>query len=352
MSSKEINASKTNFQGEIPSKSEKIKLDLIDRKILYLLAINARVSYATLSKTLKITREVVAYRIKRLQEEQFLDGFFTLIDTSRFGYQLNMVYIKLLNVTDMKNILDLINTLPEITRIKDCAGNYDLQLVFSTKTLDEFDVTLEKLLNKLYLNIKEHMVLRIVEENYLGLNLLLTPEERKGLIIKELKGSTFQKEFTNARKTEEIVTLDDIDKKILNLLKLDARISIMNISKKIKLSSISIENRIKRLVKEKVIISMYPLFAISRIGYQWYKVFFQVRNIKKSEFVEYLKQHDNVLWYAKLVGTWNYQFSVFAKDNIEFYDILNNIRSRFSENIVSYDSLIILNQHKFVHRIE
>ncbi|MGV8171873.1 MAG: Lrp/AsnC family transcriptional regulator [Candidatus Woesearchaeota archaeon] len=340
------------FQGEILSRSEKIKLDLIDRKILYLLALNSRLSYTALAKTLKTTREVIAYRIKRLEEEQFLEGFFTMIDTMRFGYQLNMIYVKLSNTANNADIISFLNTIPEVTRIKDCAGDYDLQVIFSTKTLEEFDSALEKLLNKLSSTIKDYTVLRIVEEGYLGLNLLLTPEERKGLTVREAKGSAFQKEFDTAKKTEEVISIDDIDKKILNILKLDARIPIKDISKKIKLSPIAIDNRIKRLVKEKVILSMYPLFDISRMGYQWYKVFFQVRNVKKHEFVEYLKQHDNVLWYVKLIGRWNYQFSVFAHDNIEFHKILNDIRARFPENIMSYDSLIIMNQHKFVHRID
>jgi Lrp/AsnC family leucine-responsive transcriptional regulator len=341
-----------HFQGEIVARPEKIKLDLIDRKILYLLALNARLSHTALAKTLKITREVVAYRIKRLEEEQFLDGFFTMVDTTRLGYQLNMLYLKLSNMADNTGILSFLNNLPEVTRIKDCAGDYDLQVILSTKNLEELDLVLDKLFNKLSANIKDYTVLRIVEENFLGLNLLLTPEERKGLTAKEAKGSAFQKEFDTAKKIEEFILLDEIDKKILNVLKLDARMPLKDISQKVKLSSIAVENRIKRLIKEKVIVSMYPLFSISRMGYQWYKVFFQVRNVKKHEFVEYLKQHDNVLWYMKLIGKWNYQFSLFAQNNIEFHKILNDIRTRFPENVLSYDSLIILNQHKFVHRID
>lgn len=341
-----------NFRGEILSKFEKIKLDLIDKKILYLLALNARLSYTTLAKTLKITREVVAYRIKRLEEEQFLGGFFTLIDMTRLGYQLNMVYVKLSNISNTEEIITFINTIPEVSRVKDCAGNYDLQIIFTTKTIEEFDDALEHLTNKISDKIRDHNILRIVEENFTGLNLLLNPVERKGLIIKHVRGSTFQKEIEQAKKITSIIKVDDTDKKILRLLELDARISIIELSNRIQLSPIAIENRIKRLVKEKVIISMYPLCSLSRIGYQWYKVFLQVRNIKKYELIEYLKQHDNILWYMKLIGKWNYQFSIFARDNMEFHKILNNIKTRFPNNIISYDTLIILNQHKFTQKID
>ena len=54
----------------------------------------------------------------------------------------------------------------------------------------------------------------------------------------------------------------------------------------------------------------------------------------------------------KLIGNWNYQFSVFAKNNAEFHKILEEIRNEFSENIISYDSLVILNQQKFIQSLD
>jgi hypothetical protein len=76
-----------------------------------------------------------------------------------------------------------------------------------------------------------------------------------------------------------------------------------------------------------------------------------VKNLDKKRFVTYLRQHSNILWYIKFSGRWNYQFSIFAKDNTEFNRILNEIRTEFSENIISYDSIIVFNQFKFVHRV-
>jgi Lrp/AsnC family leucine-responsive transcriptional regulator len=342
----------TQFRGEIISKSSKRRLDLTNRKILYLLSMNARLSYSTLARMLKIKREVVAYRIKRLEEEGFLHGFFTLIDTTRFGYNMHMLYIKFFNIISEAKIKEYIHSIHEVTRVKDCAGDYDMQIVFSTKTIEELDIALDKIISKFSPNIKDYVILSMIEENFLGLGMLLSEEEKKQLKIYEKKGSSFQKEFESAKKTSTVVELDDKDKNILNILKLDARISIKDLSKKIGIAPIAVENRVKRLIKEKVILSMYPLFDISELGYQWWKVFFQVRNIKKEEFIEYLKTHDNISWYIKFIGRWNYQFSLFARDNAEFHKILNDIRTRFAESIISYDSLIILNQTKYVHRID
>jgi len=340
------------FHGQIKEKLDKIKLDLIDKKLLYLLSENARYSYTSLAKTLKIKREIVAYRINRMFKEDFLHGFFTYINTAKLGYELNMVYIKFYNLENYKEIINQVYNTKEITRIKDCAGDYDLQIIFSTKDTKEFDLLLENFVNKFSKYVKDYLTLRIVEDGFMGIDLLLEKNERNNLIVKEHKWSSFQKEFRQVKNNDDLIKIDEKDRKILKLISLNARIPINEISDKIKLAPIAIENRLKKLIREKVIVSMYPLFAISELGYQWYKVFLQIRNINKNEFLAYLKQHANVLWYMKLIGKYNYQFSVFAKNNIEFYNILNEIRSKFSNNIFSYNTLIILNQRKFVHRID
>ena len=46
----------------------------------------------------------------------------------------------------------------------------------------------------------------------------------------------------------------------------------------------------------------------------------------------------------KLLGKWDYQFSLFAKDNTEFHKVLDEIRTEFADNIISYDTIIVFNQ--------
>ncbi|MCF7872509.1 Lrp/AsnC family transcriptional regulator [Candidatus Woesearchaeota archaeon] len=339
----------SKFKGQINTKYAENKLDLINRKILYLLSHNARYGCNSIAKSLKISREVVAYRIKRMEEENFLEGFFSLIDVSKMGYQMHMLYLKLYNTSKYDEILRELDNNSHVTRLKELAGSYDLQLIVSSKNIHKTDEIIDDILGKFGDKIKDYIVLRIVEENYMGLDLLLTEEERKLVKIKESKGSSFQKEFEEREADNKTIEIDKKDNQILNIIHLDARASIKEISEKINLAPISVENRLKKLIKQGVIKSMYPLFNIGQLGYQWYKVLFQVKNINKIQFLEYLKQHDNVLWYMKLIGKWNYQFSVFAKGNAEFHKILDDIRNTFSDNIISYDSIIVLNQQKFVH---
>lgn len=342
----------SRFKGQINTVVSEKKLDLINKKILYILSLNARFGYNTIAKTLNIKREVVNYRIKKLEEENFLEGFFSHIDVTKIGYQMYLLYLKLYNTKNYKALLQKFNENKKITRIKEVTGAYDLQLVLTTKKVLEADQIIDQIINDFGENIKTYAILRIVEEGFTGLQLLLSEDEIKKIKIKEPKGSSFQNEFINRKEQEEQIIIDDKDRQILKILHLNARESIKNISDKINLAPIAVENRIKKLISNGVIKSMYPLFNIGQLGYQWHKVLLQVKNINKTHFLEYLKTHSNILWYMKIIGTWNYQVSVFAKNTAEFHQIMDDIRNKFSDNIIAYESLIVLNQQKFVHDLD
>jgi len=147
---------------------EAIKLDLIDRKIMYLLSENARFSNTYIAKKLKIKRETVAYRVKRMVEEDFLHGYLTLLDHRRLGFKNYMIYLKLKNLTNEKELLDYLMEFPEITRIKNCSGTYDMQLVLSVKKEDEFLDLFEKVVNKQHQIIQSYDIFEIMDEDFLS----------------------------------------------------------------------------------------------------------------------------------------------------------------------------------------
>ena len=75
------------------------KLDLKDRKILYELDLNCRQSNSQIGKKVGLKRDVVAYRIKKLQDEAIIKNFYTVIDTFRLGYNVFRIYINYQYVT-------------------------------------------------------------------------------------------------------------------------------------------------------------------------------------------------------------------------------------------------------------
>ncbi len=76
-----------------------VEIDLKDRKILYYLDLNCRQSNAQIGKKVGLSKQVVDYRIKRMEEEGIITGYWTLIDSYRFGYEVYRYYLILQNAS-------------------------------------------------------------------------------------------------------------------------------------------------------------------------------------------------------------------------------------------------------------
>jgi len=70
-----------------------MNIDLKDRKILYELDLNCRQSNAQIGKKVGLKRDMVAYRIKRLEQSGIIKNFWTAINTFKLGYLVFRIYI-------------------------------------------------------------------------------------------------------------------------------------------------------------------------------------------------------------------------------------------------------------------
>ena len=71
-----------------------IKIDLKDKKILNEIEMNARVSHAEIAKKVGLSKQVVKYRIERLEKEKVIQSYFAVIDIARLGYFPHIIYVK------------------------------------------------------------------------------------------------------------------------------------------------------------------------------------------------------------------------------------------------------------------
>ena len=70
------------------------KLDLKDRKILHQLDMDSRQSFRSIGRKVGLSKDVVASRVKKLQELGIIDRFYTEIDLFKLGYIMCDVFFK------------------------------------------------------------------------------------------------------------------------------------------------------------------------------------------------------------------------------------------------------------------
>lgn len=77
-------------------------LDLKDKKILSELELQARMNLSELGKKLNISKQTTKYRLKKLEENEIIQEYNAIIDVSKIGLEIFIIYLKLFKITSNK----------------------------------------------------------------------------------------------------------------------------------------------------------------------------------------------------------------------------------------------------------
>lgn len=143
-----------------------------------------------------------------------------------------------------------------------------------------------------------------------------------------------------------MVVIDDIDKKILILLKDNARISLTEIAKKVGLSVMGVKNRIKKLEEKGVIEGYSANINFTKLGYSIVAfVEISVEAKKRAEAVRELKKRKEVVELYEIGGTYDFIAKIVVKDMNELREFLAITLAKI-EGIVATHTLLIIKDHK------
>ena len=309
----------------------KITLDVIERKILAELDKNCRIPNSILAKKVSKSREAVKYRIEQLQKKGILTGFITSINPNKLGYYMFKVYLKLENIPAERE-----KFFEELTRNKDIYwmgisdGAFDCVLaILATGTAEYFE-KINTLLSKW-----EHLVVSKI----LG-TMVDTRQYNK-------------KFFTNSREGQSIIfggevvhnKIDSVDYKILNILANNARIPLMELSRKIKSTVEIVRGRIKKLEEKEIILGYRISVDLNKLGLEFFKAIIYFRTLSASDekaLFEWMKRHPNSLYYIRSLAPWEVEFEFAVENYQHFNKIINELREKFPHVIRNHEHLIMI----------
>ena len=260
-----------------------VKIDLKGKKILSVLSKNCRLkpTPTQIGNIVGLSKEVVHHRIKNLENRGFIRGYYTLINPRKIGLQIFVVFLELQNISQTKEneIIDKLVKHDAAQYITRCLGKYDIIFDIIAKSMDDFDKILRNLFKEFGQYVKYYETIEILDVlKYVSL--VDSFSENLILIKKFMRDSTFMKDLENSiiDYTENKVNLDEKDFQILYLLANNATLQLKQIAEKISLSSDAIKYRIKRLIKENVILGFYPIINISMLGYHNHGILLELNN--------------------------------------------------------------------------
>ena len=301
-----------------------LKLDKKDHKLLHELDINARQPVSVLAKKLKTSRDVVDYRIKRLQKEEVITGFNAFIDSSKLGYYIYRVMLKFYSISrkDYTELIEILNNNNNIFWVGETYGFVDLGIGFWFQEEEEFHEFYTKLMSRYRRYIKKDYVHRIIHNNYLDRAYILEEKQKTRLVKRE--------EFKLGGEKKE--KFDDVDLKIMKILVKDARAPIIQIAESTDLDSATIIYRIKHLEKKKIILGYRANIDLNKIKREFYTVKVYLNDFsRKKQIVSLLKSAPFVTNLIEAIGSWDVEFDMEVKNSEEYHNFIDELKDRYEE---------------------
>ena len=343
------------------------QLDLADRRILFELDSNSRQSTSELARKVRLGRDLVEYRIDRLQSLGIVKRFCLLTNPYKLGLTVYKTYLRLeTNKARVSELISYLDLHPRTYWLAECYGEWDLIFSHLAHTPQEF----YDFQDKLFSNFKDI----IVEFNvYTLVNYWWFPK-------KHLLGSRWQEEWRNSLQaakseneksqnsargwsfetpeftfgtTPDHYKLDEMEYKLIDLLGNNSRLSCTELAQFLKSSASIVKYRLDKLIQLGIVAGFRVDIDRSALGMNLYKVMVHLRDYdvqRELEFREFCRKHPNISCYIQQLGDCKIEFEVEAKEQNEFNSIIDEVKERFSKHIKYMSHLTV--RKDYHHRLK
>jgi len=313
------------------------KIDEKDKKLLAELDKNARQSNSQIGKKIRLSKEVVKYRIDKLIENGLITRFHTVINYFKLGIIKIKLYLRLTNVNKEKieEIGEYFQKHSKTEWVVITTGRWDLIVGFLVHNVNEFDDEVQIVLNKFH---------NYIQEKAVTTTLYLAHHMRE--FLGESASLSKIVYHTSKDKQEKI---DNIDEEIIKIITNNARMPITNIAKRLKITPRIVQYRIKELEKKKIILAYKVLLDPKSIDRIFCKAIIYLTNTNQAKlnaFINYTSLLPNAIWPQRVLGTWDFELDFEIESYDAFQDIILDLKEKFPNIIKNYEFCIVSKEFK------
>lgn len=147
--------------------TEIYELDETDKKILRILATNARIPITELAKKINLTRDIINYRLKKLEKEEIIARYTIYPNLKNLGVNHYKVIFRTKNFNEQeeRRIKTYVSQHKKATQLLKLIGSWDLEIEFETENEDELYKILTEIRKEFSNIIRDFDIIRITE-NY------------------------------------------------------------------------------------------------------------------------------------------------------------------------------------------
>lgn len=319
--------------------AQKPHLDETDFKLIYYLEQDCRLSLRELGEKIGISKRMVDYRLNRLEKHQVILGYSAVLDNSLLGYMNHDVWIQLKSSSEKRRdeFIEALVKNSSVNWVASCGGKFDVGISILAPNVTAFSEIFDHILD-LYSDIILNYFVTITTKFQFYSRTYFLPKPEKYRTVK----SYFSPKLAP-------IPLDQNEKKILEILSNDGKATAIDIAKKANLSANTVRSKISSLESRKIIQGYRAIVAPSSLGFRTYEVLATLNHLsetKRKALEDYCLENLHVAYLLNIVGPWNIDLSIDARDSDHFQQLLNDFRSSFGSQIRDYEFIPIMKVHK------
>jgi DNA-binding Lrp family transcriptional regulator len=313
------------------------KIDLKDRKILRELDMDARMPIGKLAKKVGLSRQVVEYRIRRMQEKGIISGVLTIFDSAVIGMRWFRVAFQLHRITrkEKQGFIEYFKNHPNTVWLGEVGGNWDFVLNFVAEDQFSFDRLFESILERWGGLIRNYEVLVYINVR----------DQERGYVLEGYE--TDKSQLFHEMKFNPSVKLSDLDKRIIPVISKNAFATYTQIAARLGVNYKTVQKRMGYLEDSNVILGYRVMVHPGKLGYESYMLFLGLRTYDaklEKKLYQFLK-HPNVTFVVKQLGRWRIGLETEVKNREEFQELLIDLRTAFGDIISEYETFPIFYDH-------
>ena len=290
-------------------------MDVIDKKIICELENNCRTPFSQIARKLRLNRNVVAYRVAKLEEQGIITKYVLSLRLSSLGYRTYKIYFKInLDQKQESDFVAYILSDKKVIHALKTEGEFDYSLAIAVKNVVELDLFLMDLKNNFPHLIRDYEISTLVYTKVFKLEKLLLGKDQGSPKIEKYSGE------------DTLIPLDEKDLALLRALSFKANIPIVDLAKKTNCVVTAEDHN------------------VTKLGFYFYRVLLRIKQATEAEerkLITWCSLRSNVLYCTKQISYYDFEINVAIRDVEDYTQFMLDLRRNFPMVIDSYKTLMM-----------
>ncbi len=307
-----------------------MRVDRLDKRLIYELEKDSSQSVSDLAKKLQRSKEVVSFRIRRLEREGILLGCSAIVDMAKLGYFTFRVYFRWQNMTEEEKhaAYDEIKVKKNIWTTTVLHGKWDFAFFVGVKT-EHYIESFHRIYNEILLKYKHK-----IDESKIAIYAPVHNFNKRFFIDFDMNTEIIERVYGQGPPME----FDELDERIIEEYAGNVRVPFTRIAEKLDVTAETVRKRIRALEEKDVIVGYKINLDLPKLGHQGYRVDFLLNSVERNkELFEYLKRHKYFYQINRSIGGQDFETEIVVESLNHLLEILEDVVRRFHDVIRAYE---------------